>query len=303
MLLCVGCQKSTPKLQIIKSELIPEIPSASGMVAVSDGFYLVGDDSPYLFRLNNNNELLSKQEIHSTKYLKNGRIPKINKPDFEALELINPHEIVAIGSGSKSPERELFLRILIKDSIEVKTYQISQFYTLLREHAALHPEELNIEALAFKNGYLHLFNRGKNMIFSFVYRELLAYFDGNRSYPKPKITSFDLPKINGINSGFSGATCLQDHPIIIFTSSVENTKSTYDDGEILGSFVGKIDLINDQVSDAYDAELVPFSGNKIKVEAVTVVKESRSRKVSLVLATDNDDGNSLKIDCVLEWQK
>src|SRR5690606_20368636 len=132
--------------------------------------------------------------------------------------------------------------ILLKDSITVEKYDISNFYNNLRKLPIFKDSELNIEATAFHNNQIFLFNRKKNLIIKFQYKALLSYIKGERDFPKPEIKQYSLPIINGIEAGFSGATALLGEPRIIFTASVENTDNAYDDGEILGSFIGMIDI-------------------------------------------------------------
>ncbi len=300
-LITASCQKNSSTIEILNSEIIQNLPSASGIVTSGDGYYAIGDDSPYLFHLNKDNQIISKFQIYSSKHIRKGRIIKKHKPDFEALEMVSESEMIVIGSGSKSPERDLFLRIFLEDTTRVKSYNISTFYNNLKNSKILKNEELNIEALAFRDGYIHLFNRGRNVIFSFIYKDLIAYFEGLIPFPEPSTAVFNLPKINGIESGFSGATILKNQPFVVFTSSVENTDNAYNDGEILGSFIGTIDLLHNSISNSYDAVRIPNIEKPLKVESVTIIDEITSRKVKATIVTDDDRGNSMKIDCLLEW--
>lgn len=300
-LIASSCKKNNSTIEVFNSEIIKNLPSASGIVKSEHGFYAIGDDSPFLFHLNTTNQIIEKHQIYSTKNLREGRIIKKNKPDFEALEMISENEMVVIGSGSKSPERDIFLRVFLKDTILFKTYNITAFYDNLRKSEILNKRPLNIEAVAFRNGHIYLFNRGKNVIFSFIYKDLIASFEGTIPFPEPATTLLQLPKINGIESGFSGATFLKEEPFVIFTSSVENTDDTYNDGEILGSFIGVIGLLDNKISDSYNAVVIPHLEKPLKVESVTIVNEITSRKTKVALVTDDDKGNSIKIDCLFNW--
>ncbi len=142
------------------------IPSASGVVKHKKSYYIIGDDSPYLHQLNRDFQTVAKYPLQEIKNLpETGRIEKRVKPDFETLELVNENEIIAFGSGSKSPERDHLLRINIGDSVSVKQNNLREFYRKLRNSTPLKNKELNIEAVAFYSGWLYLFNRGKNVIF------------------------------------------------------------------------------------------------------------------------------------------
>ena len=105
-----------------------------------------------------------------------------------------------------------------------------------------------------------------------------------------------------MESGFSGATTLKNQPKIIFTSSVEDTSNAYDDGEILGSFIGIIDISNNAISNTFEYCEIPNIDINFKVESVTVSEEiSLTMQTKLVLVTDNDLGNSTVIDSLLLW--
>ena len=79
--------------------------------------------------------------------------------------------------------------------------------------------------------------------------------------------------INGIESGFSGATIINDQSVIIFTSSVENTDNAYDDGEILGSFICTIDILDNKISNTDKSVIIPDIETPLKVESITIINQ------------------------------
>lgn len=297
----MSCQQEKLNIEVLSSQILDGVPSASGIVKSGDNYYLIGDDSPFLFSINSDFEFISKSPIYSIKNLQGETIRKEDKPDFEALEVISENEIIVFGSGSKSPQRDICLRISLDKMPNVKTYNISYFYDNLRKLKILENHELNIEAIAFHNDQIYLFNRGRNVIFSFSYKKLMEHFEGLIPFPNPKTTLFDLPKINGIEAGFSGATVFQDKPFIIFTASVENTDNAYNDGEILGSFIGIIDIINNDISNLFKSASIPNQVTPLKVESVTVDNETSERETSVILVTDSDGGKSMILKCQLKW--
>lgn len=279
---------------------IENIPSGSGIIKFKDLYYIIGDDSPFLYSLDKDFNTVSKTPIWDTVNASDERIEKSIKPDFEALELIGKNEIVIFGSGSKSPERNIFIRILLKDSLVIEKFDVSEFYNNLRSLPILQDSELNIEAAAFHANQLFLFNRKKNLIIRFVYKDLLAYIKGDTAFPEPEIVEFSLPKINGIEAGFSGATALIGEPKILFTASVENTDNAYDDGEILGSFIGIIDISGNDLSESNFCQ-IPNSKANLKVESLSIEEEISSGKTKIILISDDDKGNSTLITALLSW--
>ena len=282
------------EFKITHSQILKDIPSASGIVNIADKYYVVGDDSPFLFCLDPQLQLLSKTKIFSAEHVKGDRITKKHKPDFEAMEQINEQEIAILGSGSKSPARDYFVRVLLKDEMEVETYSISDFYAHLKTLDIFSDTELNIEAAAVHKEKLFLLNRRKNLVISFSYKEFLNHVIHKDSLPEVKITEVQLPEVKGIEAGFSGATALQEKPVLIFTASVEDTDNAYDDGEVLGSFIGLLDIGSGElIGELYPIESPDETHGPLKVESVAIEKVISDKEFRLLLTTDSDGGDSL----------
>lgn len=296
-----ACVCETMKITISEKINLTNVPSGSGIIKVNDSYYAIGDDTPFLFRMNNSFGVEERIPLQNIDNFTGERIIKSEKADFEALEMISEKEFVIFGSGSKSPQRDVFIQVLMQDPIKIETYASTGFYNSLKSLKIFSDSELNIEAVAFRNGHIFLFNRKKNIVLNFAYEELLSYLKGTASFPQPEITQYNLPKINGIEAGFSGATTLKNQAKIIFTASVENTDNAYDDGEILGSFIGTIDLADNNVSPEIQYCQIPETKAHLKVESVTIDKEISLSKTKVVLITDNDKGNSVILKAVLSW--
>lgn len=281
-------QQKTLHIEILNWKILDHVPSASGIVKFKDGFYAIGDDSPYLFHIDKNFELLSKYQIHSSENLNGHTIPKISKPDFEAMEMINESEILIFGSGSKSPERDVCILVDIGKEIVYKTYDISLFYEHLRSLEIMQGYELDIEGLAHDDHLLYLFNRGRNIIFSFSYHEFIAYCKTGINIPIPKTNLYSLSKIKDLEAGFSGATTLGNQPYLIFAAAVEDAPNAYEDGEILGSFLGVIKMNKGMIADDFLIQQIPNLGFPLKVESVIVDKVISDTQTDLILVTDND---------------
>lgn len=284
------------KFEVKSVEILNNIPSASGIVKVEDGYYVVGDDSPFLFSLDQNFREVSRIKIFSEENLAGDRIAKIHKPDFEAMEKINDSEIAIFGSGSKSPKRDYFVRVLLTEEVEVKSQLITNFYNHLKNLHIFRDTELNIEAAAEYNGELFLFNRKKNLIISFNYKNFVAHIEENLAEPEIQIKEVKLPAIKVIEAGFSGATAFPDKPLLIFTASVEDTDNAYDDGEILGSLIGLLDMESGELLHDMLPIHPPDQNEKpLKVESVTIEKVVSENELELILTTDSDGGDSLAI--------
>lgn len=276
------------EIELLSWQILKDVPSASGIVKFKDGFYVIGDDSPYLFHLDNNFKLLSKIEIYSSEKLQESIIPKFYKPDFEAMEMISETEILVFGSGSKSPERDVCVLVKIGKKTTYKTYDISSFFSYLRNLELMQTYELDIEGLAIKDDIWFLFNRGLNIIFSFPLKDFTAYCETGTNFPIPKTKLFSLPEIEGQEAGFSGATSFHEKPYFVFTAAVEDAPNAYDDGDIMGSFLGVLKLENGEINDEILILQIPNPGYPLKIESVIIDKIVSNSQTDLVLITDND---------------
>lgn len=288
-----ACQNNyNMQLTILYKKELEGILSASGMVKHHESYYIIGDDSPYLYRLNRHFETIEEYPVQKIVNLpQTGRIEKKRKPDFEALELVNDNEIIGFGSGSKSPERDVLLRIKLDETASVKRSDLSKFYRKLKSSPPLKNSELNIEAVAFYKRWLYLFNRGKNVIFRINYQAFLDHVDKGGMLPDLEYSEFNLPEIEGIQAGFSGATIDEKTGMVLITASVENTPNAYDDGEVLGSFIGVFRLENEQVLPGQWL-LIEGPEKPLKVESVTIDKRNGAGDLDVIMVTDSDGGRS-----------
>lgn len=294
------------KFKPMEIGILKDIPGASGVAFQKDKIYIIGDNAPYLFELDQQGNLLSKFQIHSLQDYQNNEIAKHLKPDFEALELIDyqdKKELIIFGSGSKSPERDIFTRIFIEKNLQLKTYDLTDFYSVLKELNFMKGYELNIEAAAMNADCLLLFNRGRNLIFKLNYSDFLQYLNTERKFPEIEVIEVRLPEINQIISGFSGATIIPGTQALLFTTTVENTPNAYDDGEVLGSFLGMVNL--DELNDPGAFKYLLLSKNnktwKIKIESLAVVKSISPKELEIIMVSDSDGAESELIRGTLSW--
>lgn len=297
-----SCKSADMRFNIKSHKTHQHIPSASGIAQLKDSFYVIGDDSPYLFMLDKEFELISQTLIYPYEgEMLEGRIPKPDKPDIEALESVGENEIIGFGSGSKSPQRDVFIHISVNDSIHVESYSLTSFYNILKNMDVLQGHELNIEAAAYFSNKLYLFNRGKNVIFSMDYQEFLNHVSGDALCPNIEFETYSLPTIKGIEAGFSGATASQDGELLLVTSSVEDTDNAYDDGEVLGSYIGVITLDSGRPIQGIQWTEIDSINIPLKVESILIEKELGTRNMDVVLVTDNDGGASVILRGNLRW--
>jgi len=276
-----------------------DLPSASGIVQFQESYYVIGDDSPYLFQLDSSFQMIDETEIFSTKKLKSNRLPKKVKPDFECLTVVpwgDDEDILVFGSGD-SKEREVLIKIDIDEGkARVDSYSLNKFYKHLSKESE-GGKKLNIEGAGFWDNNLILLNREDNTLFMIDLEDFINFMkDKDAKKPKVKSHVMKLPSINGMSARFSGLSLLPDEDIIIFSASVENDPNWVLEEEIVCSYLGIIDL-NQLDNDEPICELIMKDGFPIreKVESVHVKSKNES-VVQLVGVIDNDDGSSKLIE-------
>jgi hypothetical protein len=287
------------QVSIIKKYFLPDVPSASGVEVVRDRIYIVGDDSSWLYILNTQAKLTDKVALFASPDLINGRIPKISKPDFEALTVVEMYghpKLITVGSGSKSPERDKGYLIDLQTYTALPIH-LTPIYDHLRGiQEVIGAGKLNIEGLAANHEQIVFVQRGNisgnNVLISYPAGELYMYLTQQSDLlPIPLIQSFRLPTLSDLQSGFSGITFIPGSSRLLFTASVENTVNEIDDGEILGSYIGLIDLHDPAAmrSTLIDFEGTPYLG---KVESIAVQGIEATGIIQAVAVTDSDRGGS-----------
>lgn len=287
------------KAEVTNERSYQDMPSASGITRFQGSYYVVGDDSPYLFQLDSEFNIINEIPIFSTKKMEKGRIPKREKPDFECITVVpwgDDNDLLVFGSGDRK-EREVMVRIDIDKGKEtVETYSLKKFYKHISKKSESY-ETLNIEGAAYWKRHLVLLNRTDNTLFKVNLDEFKSYMRDNDN-DKPKVESIQvkLPSIKGMSARFSGAAVLPDEDILIFTASVENNPNWIIEDDIVCSYLGIIDL-NQLENTEPICKLIMKSNQPIKEKVESVfIKEKSATSIKLVGVIDNDDGSSKLIE-------
>lgn len=281
-------------LKLVSDKLFTEIPSASGIEYAGGIYYVIGDDATRVFCLDAQWNIINTVVLND---FKGYRIPKPDKMDWEAATLLDMNgvrHLLALGSGSKSPQRDIAATInLTVQPPAVELRQIGAFYEKLRSEGLA---ALNIEACtAIGNGLL-LANRGH---LAYAYNTLLLC-DHTAIWSSPvnvRQVALALPQVPGSFNGISGLAYDDRTDRLFFTTSAEATASTYDDGEIGESMLGVILNAGERLKgkEVLPDHLVHLSSvsalfRQQKIESVCLVEEGAA--LTIVLAADNDNGSS-----------
>ena len=289
-----------------------DIQSASDVEIVDGIAYLVGDDSPYLYCLDHDWNLQRRVVLFASEHT-GDRIPKEQKPDLEAMSVVyadNKPHLLIFGSGSRSPQRDVCywvdLAAGVDGDLPVRRASLTPLYDRLRhDPLVVGSGKLNIEGAAATREHLILFQRGnishKNVALYYDLPAFLAYLrDDTTLPPEPVIYAYGLPSLQGILSGFSGATLVPDSDQILFAAAVEDTTNELEDGPTLGSFLGLL-----RVEDGRTRRQDPTQPKKValvrdvngatytgKIESVAVLGREGADEFTLLAATDDDRGGS-----------
>ncbi|MEO8533464.1 MAG: hypothetical protein ABI441_06935 [Flavobacterium sp.] len=248
------------------------IGSASGLIFNNNSLYIIGDNSGFLYEYNIQNQQLEHYPLIDNA---SQNIPKKVKPDFESITSHND-TVYVFGSGS-TENRNKMIEFDLKTKTILQKNNLVDLYGLMQNFGEIKSTDFNLEGAIFDGENWYLFNRGngisnKNTIFTIHAKNLREEF-------ALVATNYKLPKIKGIRSSFTDAILVEDK--IYFLSTVENTKSTYNDGEILGSFIGRIDLKTMKID--FTQKITSTS----KFEGLTFYEKSNG-KIQFLLCEDND---------------
>ena len=246
--------------------------SASGLLYSNNILLAIGDNSSFLYEYNFTNKQLQKHPI-----LENAseNIIKKLKPDFEAITQFE-NNIYIFGSGS-TENRNIMVQLDAITKKPIATNDLSALYQTMQNFGEIKPDDFNLEGAIYDGTNWYLFNRGngkksKNAIFTIGGNNLTDDF--SVIYNKIK-----LPKIKGIETTFTDAVWVNNK--IYFLATAEDTQSTYDDGEVVGSIIGSIN------PETMKVEFTKKITKTAKLEGITVYEKSTT-SITFLLCEDND---------------
>jgi hypothetical protein len=252
------------------------IGSASGLFYNNNSLYLISDSSHMLYHYNMEDKTIERTPLVSKDYagqLEN--VPKKDKADYEAIAA-KGDDLYLFGSGS-TENRNLIAHINYKSKEVHPHIDATDLYLVMQEFGNISPEDFNIEAAVNDGEVWYLLNRGngpksENGIFT-----LTGTIDDTAFqivYNKIK-----LPKIKKAQAGFTDAVKVGDK--LYFIAAAEGGASTYADGDVAGTLIGRINL------DKMKVEFTEVISLKNKFEGITFFKEE-GKNLEFLLCEDTD---------------
>lgn len=288
------------KLQkVTKDRKLPHVSAASGMQIIDKNLYVVADDELFLasFPLD-----LSQQgklfKLVPGKLPKDHVARKKGKPDWESMALLPKNSflpeggLLLLSSGSGPKRQKAVISVLEADGPSSRSISIdmSEIYQEIGKEI----KELNIEGVIVVKNELKFFHRGngqlkENAVISINLDSFMNFVENQKLGPSIKIINSIRFYRSEIKGGpiatFSDGASLSDGRIL-FTASVEESANTYDDGEVMGSFLGLMDQ-DDNIK-----WMAPFDIN-IKAEGIAI--SETQTEVEVFITTDPDDPHKASI--------
>ena len=243
--------------------------AASGLVFKDNSLFIISDNSSFLYQYH-----IPEKELSRIKLFKDNQenIPKKDKYDFEAITL-KRNKLHLLGSGSTSKrEKRIIYHLETKEILEKS---LSKLYQNLKYSCSVSDEELNIEGAIFCNEKWLLFQRGNGV----NSRNGIFIIKSLQKDCLTKLVEVQLPKIKQIETSFTDAILVEDK--IYFLATAENTTSTYDDGEILGSILGRMN------GKTFEIEFTQKISDSQKFEGLTLYKKNK-KEIQFLICEDND---------------
>ena len=248
------------------------IGSASGLIYKNNSLLIIGDNSGFLYEYQVNSKDLKRHPL-----LENPieNTPKKDKADFEAIAYF-ADSLYVFGSGSTA-NRNKMIQLNDVDKKIIATHDLTNLYAFMQNFGGINPEDFNIEGAIFDGENYYLLNRGngksgKNVLFTVAGKNLRNDF-------QILSNSYKLPKIKGVRTSFTDGVLVGDQ--LYFLASAEDTKSTYDDGAVLGSLIGGIDLKTMKIN------FIQKISDTHKFEGLTLFADAPD-KIQFLLCEDND---------------
>lgn len=257
---------------------ISGIGAASGLLFKNDSVLVISDQSNAVVEYNLTNSSKTTILLKPEEQV-NYNINKQLKPDYEAVATFN-NEIFIVGSGSSNNRNSLI--ILDNDTHSViGTHDLTDLYNSMKFFANISSNEFNIEGLIITENNYYFFQRGNGKSsHNGIFIVQGNIFTGEYSITYKKVK---LPKVKGTRYGFTDALLIDN--TIYFLAAAEKSKSTYKDGQILGSLFGTIDLESLKIKN-----IQQISSNQ-KFEGITISKLD-NQNLEFLLCTDNDTGEN-----------
>lgn len=264
---------------------ITGVGAASGLHFSDDTIHLVGDNSNYLYSYSLSEAQLHKHLLYGMEDA-NEQVAKKNKLDIESL-FHYEDELYLFASASTNARNHLFK--VDQSNYLVKHHNLTIEFEHIKKALSIADEDVNIEGSFIFEDKFYLFNRGNGP----TEKNGIILIDTAFS-TAPEFIPLVLPKYENGVAGFTDAIIHQKK--VYFLAAIEETTSTYDDGEKRGTSIGIMDLATLKI------EYIREISTTHKFEGITLLNDGNHELVFL-LCEDPDDESTETIIYKLTLQK
>ena len=247
---------------------IKGISAASGLVYSQNVLFVISDSSSFLYQYDIDKKLLLKFPL--VKEAKEN-IEKAEKLDLESITQ-HGNQLIMLGSGSTQKRNTMFSLDLGSDTLQ--TQDLTELYQNLKTVGSFSDDQLIIEGAIYAHQTMLLFQRGNSKN-----SQNGIFIIPNNQEDSIRFVPISLQTLDDIETTFTDAILVKDK--IYFLACAENTESTYEDGEVLGTILG---IMHAPTFEIIDVQLL---SEHQKFEGITLYKESEN-ELEFLLCEDND---------------
>lgn len=214
--------------RIVESHDLPGVGAGSGLVWADGALIAIQDDAPAAARIDPATRAVTILPLGPDP----ARLPKMEKPDLEAIAVASDGALWLLGSGS-APRRRRVAR-LDPRSGEVAWFEAGPLYDAV---AAAIGEAPNVEGAAIMAGGMRLFHRGagrgtcRNWVLD------VAMGPEGPTLPVGAAFEVDLGAIGEVPLSCTDAAALPDGRYL-YLAAAEDTPDAVADGPVVGAAIG-----------------------------------------------------------------
>jgi hypothetical protein len=218
------------KVTIQERRELPGVSSASGLARVGNFYFIIGDGSTELTRLDLKFNVLGTTHLYDPVTVDEAPGAKKQKRDLEVVTKFERNgriELLCFGSGSKSPLRDVIYRVDVTNpetpikNADVSTVSLYQAFRATPDIVGT--EKLNIEGAMVHGDKFYIFQRGNrsgiNPMIEIALEAFVQYLSDQSKVPSFKVHKVKLPLLWDNPVGFSDAVPSNEN--ILFSGSVE----------------------------------------------------------------------------------
>lgn len=298
LVLLIGCRNPSAKITLNKDVELVSVSSASACEQIGNSIFIVGDDSPYLYRFDLSFGNIDSMLIYPAKYSKIKRIDKEKKHDYESMTSVHwngQEALFILGSGSKIA-RQNGLIYLLNDN-KIIHLDLRRFYSVILAHMGIDLSELNCEGMALYNDQLILVNKPTNSLISISWKQFISFVSKKSPSFDVRVYKLNLPSRNQHVLQLTGLDFSSDGNLYFTAYSNNGAKP----GQIYPkprAILGKVNLSNlEHVNKPNYTELNPSLA--LKIEGISMLKTTEGKN-DFILVSDGENEISNLFHCQFE---